>query len=535
MASPIASRVRPAPSTPATAPDARRQRLETPPAVRRAKEVRCSVHGSITLDPLLVAIMDTETFQRLRRTRQLGVSDHVYPTATHSRFEHSLGVAHLAGLLCQKLRSHPFPKGADPPSDRDILCVQLAGLCHDLGHGPYSHTFEKIVPGFKHAKMSNVLLDKLFQSEVRLSDFAAGGERLNEEVDLTFIKELIDGGEKTARGRRKWYLYDIVANDRFGLDVDRLDYLMRDSKNAIGECGCGFTLGFILDNARVRMTAGDAGDDDDAAVPVIAFPRKAASELWKVFRARHDMFNQVYLHPKCIGRELLLQDVLQAMGELPAPYCHVLPGKKLADAASEPGDFIRLDDHILSRLRQRLDELMDSDELTMDPPDAATTRGSRPEVRAAADALGRFLRHDHYAKLAEELWDEEMGPIPKARALQENWGLPAEQFHVVLRSVHHGDGSRNPMEACQFFNPKLEEVDELATPLPQPEKWLPLPRHFARTTVCVYWRGEAKDASGRTSPARRDAEQRIRDAWQAHGFPSPSDVDEEPPLSQGYS
>ena len=131
------------------------------------------MHGIITLNRLLVDVMDTEVFQRLRRLRQLGVSDHVYPTATHSRFEHSIGVAHLAGVLCGKLKAHSMPDGASKPSERDIMCVKLAGLCHDLGHGPFSHTFEGVMSNFSHEDMSVGLLDLLFgcAGQLKLSDY----------------------------------------------------------------------------------------------------------------------------------------------------------------------------------------------------------------------------------------------------------------------------------------------------------------------------------------------------------------------------
>ena len=234
-------RSQPATRTTDDAPAAQRQHIE---AVEPLKSVRCNIHGTIDLEPLLVAVMDTHIFQRLKRLRQLGCADHVYPTATHSRFEHSIGVAHLAGRLCRKLQTQQMPTAVEPPSERDILCVKLAGLCHDLGHGPFSHTFENVVPGFKHEEMSVKLLDLLFRGPhacLRLSDFSAGGEFLKDHEDLTFVKELIDGvGPAERRGRKlpKWYLYNIVSSR--AIDVDRLDYLSRDpvSAGCFGPSSC---------------------------------------------------------------------------------------------------------------------------------------------------------------------------------------------------------------------------------------------------------------------------------------------------------
>ena len=99
------------------------------------------VHGNIIMEHLCLAIIDTPEYQRLQGMKQLGVCDRVYRGATHTRFEHSLGVAHLAGKLATSLRKNQPRLGI---TDSDILCVKIAGLCHDLGHGPYSHLYDGV-------------------------------------------------------------------------------------------------------------------------------------------------------------------------------------------------------------------------------------------------------------------------------------------------------------------------------------------------------------------------------------------------------
>ena len=99
------------------------------------------VHGNIVMEDLCLAIIDTPEYQRLQGMKQLGVCDRVYRGATHTRFEHSLGVAHLAGKLASSLRKNQPRLGI---TDEDVLCVKIAGLCHDLGHGPYSHLYDGV-------------------------------------------------------------------------------------------------------------------------------------------------------------------------------------------------------------------------------------------------------------------------------------------------------------------------------------------------------------------------------------------------------
>jgi HD superfamily phosphohydrolase len=93
-----------------------------------------AIYGHIVLDNYVWDFIDTPQFQRLRNLKQLGNCHYVFPSATHSRFEHSIGVAYLSNKLYNHLSD------SDRPYER---CVTLAGLCHDLGHGPFSHLFDR--------------------------------------------------------------------------------------------------------------------------------------------------------------------------------------------------------------------------------------------------------------------------------------------------------------------------------------------------------------------------------------------------------
>ncbi|KAL1021606.1 hypothetical protein UPYG_G00015470 [Umbra pygmaea] len=194
------------------------------------------IHGHIEIHPLLVKIIDTPQFQRLRYIKQLGGTYFVYPGASHNRFEHSIGVSHLAGLMVQGLKDR---QGLGITED-DILCVKIAGLCHDLGHGPFSHMFDqrfipRIPSRFKwsHEEASLKMFDHMVEVNNLKDEMTIHGLKVPDDLD--FIKELINGplksNESSLKGRpkEKFFLYEIVANKKNGIDVDKWDYFARDS------------------------------------------------------------------------------------------------------------------------------------------------------------------------------------------------------------------------------------------------------------------------------------------------------------------
>ena len=100
------------------------------------------IHGTITITPIMKLIIDTPEFQRLRQLKQLGATYFVFPSATHTRFEHSLGVSYLAGKLMETLQKNQ-PRLKITPKEIEI--TRIAGLIHDLGHGPFSHLYDNYI------------------------------------------------------------------------------------------------------------------------------------------------------------------------------------------------------------------------------------------------------------------------------------------------------------------------------------------------------------------------------------------------------
>eukprot|EP00977_Amphora_coffeiformis_P016195 scaffold4940_cov163-Amphora_coffeaeformis.AAC.10 len=108
----------------------------------QSRRTNDEIHTSVDMHPVMTAFMDTPQFQRLRQIKQLGVAEYVYCNTNHSRFEHSLGVAFLARKMCERIHTR---QPQLPCTAKDVLCVELAGLLHDIGHGPFSHIYEVFV------------------------------------------------------------------------------------------------------------------------------------------------------------------------------------------------------------------------------------------------------------------------------------------------------------------------------------------------------------------------------------------------------
>ncbi len=163
------------------------------------KVIRDPIHGYIVLDDLALALIDTPEMQRLRRIRQLGLSNFVYPGANHTRFEHSLGTLHLTDQLLDQLRVTGL--------ERDE--VRVAALLHDIGHGPFSHATEGLI--LQHTGKSHDDVEEL------ISNSAIAGVLDTHSLDPAHIAQLLRG--ETAYGQ--------LVNSE--IDVDRMDYLVRDA------------------------------------------------------------------------------------------------------------------------------------------------------------------------------------------------------------------------------------------------------------------------------------------------------------------
>ena len=339
------------------------------------KQVQDRVHGQVNLDRLLVEIMDTPEFQRLDDIKQLGGCSYVYPSATHTRKEHSIGVAHLAGLMVKHLRdSQPQLQ----ISDDDELCVKLAGLTHDIGHGPFSHMFEHFVHDvgeetgdelkkkYSHEDMSERLLRYLIQRNEIDLDAHFSGESATSEQHLNLVVQMIKGLSDDApwdednfgRPEEKRFLLDIVSNARSGIDVDKLDYLVRDAMSAFGSSKPPvFDIYRIIKSSRVLRRPGPRRDGSDRPGEV-CFQMKVLLDINEVYNMRTRLHQFVYQHRIANVAEGMITDVLKAAKTFTFRDSN---GNltKLADAVHDPAAFTTLTDSVLDMIAAHSAEGLD--------------------------------------------------------------------------------------------------------------------------------------------------------------------------------
>ena len=250
------------------------------------KIFHCNLWNTIRVDKLALSIINTWAFQRLHYIKQTGVLYKVFPTATHTRFQHSLGVYHVTRKLLKKLEENNQNLGLTE-RQKQLLCI--AGLVHDIGHGPFSHLYDEYLKQNEgHCETTHSSSSKLPSTheerscEILKYLIDTPHPLTNEKIEINteeyeFICECI-----CKPRHEKWYHY-IVNNPYSSFDVDKIDYLMRDSKQ-IG-IQLSFNIDRILENIIIQ--------NDE-----LYFCEKVKYEIEKMFTLREELHIMIYRHPK---------------------------------------------------------------------------------------------------------------------------------------------------------------------------------------------------------------------------------------------
>ena len=253
------------------------------------KQIYDPVHGFITMTDVMIKIIDTPEYQRLRDLKQLGATYLVFPSATHSRLEHSFGVSFLAGETMHSLHRAQPELNITP---RMIELVQIAGLIHDLGHGPYSHLYDNYIrkpDEPEHEERGCIIFKEMVQTyDLPITE---------SEVEM-IIKMICPTTEDN-------WLYQIVANAINQIDVDKIDYIMRDSYHLGLQTGGEFKR--IITQCRVI---------DD----IICYPQKVQYDIYALFAARYRLHKQVYHHHAVVAYEFIIIDILNEIIKSNPPF-----------------------------------------------------------------------------------------------------------------------------------------------------------------------------------------------------------------------
>lgn len=309
------------------------------PSNDRRRIVVDSIHGDIELNDLHWRVIDTATFQRLRHIKQLGMGHLVYPNATHTRFAHSLGVFHIMHRIIDTAQLNRIEL---PKELRDDL--RLAALLHDVGHYPYSHLMEGVD--------TVQLVEEFVEEPARVKGSYAPRKRYPKHVELgqivvTHQPDLLEALEGPERAKRVADLFGRTkaANPQWSklinssFDMDRLDYLLRDSRAAGVPYG-EIDVNYLLNSLRISPTK------------LLGIDKKALPAVEQFLLARYFMTRTVYWHKTTYAfeeatRQLLQRVRTQGEYELPAD------GAAVKEIAKDPIKFRSFTDAYLDRLIER--------------------------------------------------------------------------------------------------------------------------------------------------------------------------------------
>lgn len=402
----------------------------------RAHSPQDEVYGPLEIPAYCWPIIDTPEYQRMRHIPQLGCAHLVYPGATHTRFEHCLGCAHLASVFMNHISTVQPELNVKPEWCQAVI---VAALCHDLGHGPWSHCFEAIAELYSteldeewdHEEMSG----KILRYIVAKKEYAIDIDRKVIDAACSFIK-----GQEFP-GYPKW-LSRIVANHDCDIDIDKFDYLARDRNRSLSSCK--FEYDRLIWHCRVI--------EGQLAWKISEIPT-----IERMFFNRNDMHQRVYQHRVNVAyKELVLDMIKAAEGSL-----------DIASALSDPNLFCQLD--------CRLTCLIEEGECGEEAQKIALAIKQRKAYKCIGELRVR-PGNDEGLLYSQSPKDQLLQDIADAT------GIDVDKLRVTKMFFRYGLGKDHPLLHVPFWKPGCDGIIRLN----EEDISCIVPAHFAETGMRIY-------------------------------------------------
>uniref|UniRef100_A0A182XM45 HD domain-containing protein n=1 Tax=Anopheles quadriannulatus TaxID=34691 RepID=A0A182XM45_ANOQN len=286
-----------------------------------------AVYGTFRLPSFVRAVTEAHEFVRLKYLKQLGVSNAVFGTARHTRYDHSLGACYLSGRLLDAVNKTLNP----PVTEDERKCVMLAAALHDIGHGPFSHLWEKFVEVYgapwRHERSSVELAQRVLD---RLENVSV--------KQIALICALIRGDAADLLTSDRQFLAHIVSSD---VDVDRCDYLQRDAHHVPGVIEPSRPFRQMFDRVRVVTVEGKAR---------LAYHWQDYPLVYEMACARQAFHRRCYQDVEVLGAELMMLDVMHEAERAGFRFTRDGNSEPLSKVHDKPELFRYLNDNITSEL-----------------------------------------------------------------------------------------------------------------------------------------------------------------------------------------
>ena len=419
------------------------------------QRVQDSVHGLMEfkgMESQIIELLRTPEIQRLRRIRQMGLACLVFPGAEHSRFVHSLGASHLAIRFGLQLRdaSRGFLVDVLRPNEEAIRDFSVAALCHDLGHGPLSHAWEANVIGSEEGTMekwkkglnvpdtgakNEIVKWHELVTDALLADSEGRLHKLLEQYESGFSDRL----RHLLRG--DYYLKYLPRLLRSDIDIDRAEYLMRDSYH------CGVKYG-VYDLEWLLSTL-TIGTFDKGQFAVGFDERKSLRIVEQFLRARRAMYEAVYYHKtiRCVEGmmglflkrlKIVQEDIKAKLPNLLSPFIRVLSGEILT-----PAEILALDDFALWVLVQNVADIAEIDPTVHDLAERILSRQLFKMIHVEPQRLQEFLiQRNAY----EELYE-----------IVRPYCAGDPKYYVLVDEVEFEMFASEKLQSALFIDPSIDE------------------------------------------------------------------------------